>query len=103
MVESFAITATTRPETVPVPVTTPSAGRSPALAFASKPSSTNEPSSRSRAMRSRAKSLPCSRFFSWYFGAPPRRASSASSRTFPSSIGAILPSSPSAGKRIDAD
>ena len=47
--------ATGRPCTRPMPVTTPSAGRSPAVAFASRPSSTKSlpPSSHSSAMRSR--------------------------------------------------
>ena len=71
-VESLAMIATVRPSIVPVPVITPSAGRSPARAsLASSASSTNEPGSSSRAMRSRAKSFFCSPFFWWYFGAPP--------------------------------
>ena len=51
-VGSLAITHTGRPSIVPMPVTTPSAGRSSvgAKALASSPSSTNEPSSSSRAM-----------------------------------------------------
>ena len=47
-VESLAITATGRPSTRAIPVTTPSAGRSPASAFANSPSSTKDPSSVSR-------------------------------------------------------
>ena len=65
-VESLAITATVRPPTAPIPVTTPSAGRSPASALASSPSSTNpSASSSSRASRSRTNSFPCSRALTW--------------------------------------
>jgi hypothetical protein len=65
-VESLAITATVRPPTAPIPVTTPSAGRSPASALASRPSSTKPSAeSSSRANRSRANSLPCSRALAW--------------------------------------
>src|SRR5258708_26010356 len=70
-VESFAMIATVRPAMLAVPVTTPSAGSSGSTAFASSASSTNEPGSMSRAMRSRAKSFPFSAFFAWYLGAPP--------------------------------
>ena len=56
-VGSLAITHTGRPSTRPTPVTTPSAGRSPAMALASRASSTNEPSSSSSASRSRTNSL----------------------------------------------
>src|SRR5687767_966143 len=62
---------TVRPSIIAVPVTTPSAGRSGSLEFASFASSTNDPASTSFAMRSRAKSFPVSAFFWWYFGAPP--------------------------------
>ena len=72
-VESLAISATGRPSMCAMPVTTPSAGRSPASALANNPSSTNEPSSTSSRIRSRANSLPFSAFASWYFGG--RRAS----------------------------
>ena len=75
-VESFAMTHTVRRATRPMPVTTPSAGRSPACTFARSASSTKEPSSRSNASRSRQKSLPCFSAASWYLGAPPRRTSS---------------------------
>ncbi len=63
-VESFAMMATGRPCTRPTPVTTPSAGRSPATAFASRPSSTKSlpPSSHSKAMRSRQNSFPAAAF-----------------------------------------
>ena len=71
-VESLAISATGRPSTVAVPVTTPSAGRSPATTLAKVPSSTNEPSSTSRRTRSRANSLPLPALAWWYFSAPPR-------------------------------
>src|SRR5690606_6600173 len=63
-VGSLAITHTGRPSTVPTPVTTPSARRSSATALARRPSSTNEPGSTSRSMRSRTKSLPCFSSFS---------------------------------------
>jgi hypothetical protein len=65
-VESLAITATSRPPMLPTPVTTPSAGRSPAIALASSPSSTKpSASSSSRRSRSRTNSLPCSRALAW--------------------------------------
>jgi hypothetical protein len=70
-VESLAITHTERPSTLAVPVTTPSAGRSPATTLANRPSSVNDPSSTSNPIRSRANSLPFSALASWYFGAPP--------------------------------
>src|ERR671917_1810451 len=63
-VGSLAITHTGRPSTRPTPVTTPSAGRSAAWLLASRPSSTNESASSSRARRSRTKSLPCAASFS---------------------------------------
>src|SRR5947209_17961588 len=56
-VGSLAITQTGRPSTRPTPVTTPSAGKSPAMALASRASSTHEPSSSRRVSRSRTKSL----------------------------------------------
>src|SRR5690606_545019 len=56
-VGSLATTHTGRPSIRPTPVTTPSAGRSSARLLASRPSSTNEPASSSRASRSRTKSL----------------------------------------------
>ena len=80
-VGSFAITHTGRPSTRPIPVTTPSAGRSPARALASSASSTNESSSRSSAMRSRTNSLFCRASFSPSLARLPSRARSASSRT----------------------
>ncbi len=60
-VGSLATTSAGRPSTRPRPVTTPSAGRPLAWAFASWPSSTNVPSSNSSASRSRTYSLCCSR------------------------------------------
>ena len=63
-VESFAISATGRPSMVAVPVTTPSAGSSPAAAFAYRPSSVKLPSSTSSAMRARANILPRAAAFS---------------------------------------
>ena len=61
-VESLAIRQIRRPSTLANPVITPSAGSPSASAFANSPSSTNDPSSTSRAMRSRAKSLPLAAF-----------------------------------------
>src|SRR6185369_15492638 len=65
--------ATGRPCTRPIPVTTPSAGRSGTPALAKRPSSTKSlaPSSHRSAMRSRQNSLPAAAFASWYLGAPP--------------------------------
>ena len=76
-VGSFAMTQTGRPSTVPTPVTTPSAGRSPAIALARRPCSTNDPSSRSSARRSRTNSLPWRSSFSPSLSRLPRRARSA--------------------------
>src|SRR5918995_5154747 len=56
-VGSLAMTQTGRPSIRPTPVTTPSAGRSAARLLASRPSSTNDPASSSRASRSRTNSL----------------------------------------------
>jgi hypothetical protein len=80
-VESLAMTQTGRPSTVAAPVTTPSAGRPSASALAYAPSSTKEPSSVSRRIRSRANSLPLPALAAWYFSAPPAsmRARSAAS------------------------
>ncbi len=52
-VGSLATTIAGRPSTRPRPVTTPSAGSPSAIALAYRPSSTNVPSSKSSAMRSR--------------------------------------------------
>jgi hypothetical protein len=80
-VESLAIKQTGRPSMVALPVITPSAGNPSAMALASMASSTNESLSTSRAMRSRAKSLPLAALAAWYLGAPPAvtRSRSASS------------------------
>jgi hypothetical protein len=80
-VESLAINATGRPSIVAVPVTTPSAGRSPAATLAKTPSSTNDPSSTSSRTRSRANSLPLPALLSWYFAAPPRSTAARRSGT----------------------
>ncbi len=82
-VGSFAMTHTGRPSTRPTPVMTPSAGRSPASAFASSPSSTNEPSSRRSARRSRTNSLLAAASFSAWRASSrlPRRARAIWSRT----------------------
>ena len=61
---SLATTMAGTPSIVPRPVTTPSAGSPVAMALASTASSTNDPSSSSRSMRSRAVSFPCPRSFS---------------------------------------
>ena len=58
----------------PTPVTTPSAGRSPASAFASSASSTNESASSSSASRSRTNSLFCRASFSAFLGEVALRA-----------------------------
>src|SRR4051794_6921364 len=78
-VESLAMIATGRPCTRPMPVTTPSDGRSPAVALASRPSSMKSlpPSSQSSAIRSRQNSLPAAALLSWYFAVPPLRTLSA--------------------------
>ena len=62
-VGSLAISATVRPPTVPIPVTTPSAPSPSASQLASSASSVNEPSSSRRATRSRTGSLPWSTAF----------------------------------------
>ncbi len=87
-VGSLAITATGRPSTVPTPVTTPSAPSPSCSQLARSPSSTNEPSSRSSATRSRTGSLPCSSALSrWRCGPPARPRSIASWRVRSSLIG----------------
>ena len=73
-VGSFAMTATWRPATVPMPVTTPSAPKPSCSQFASSASSANESGSSSRAIRSRTGSLPCCADFSWWRSGPPARA-----------------------------
>ena len=64
-VESLAISATGRPPTSAVPVTTPSAGSPSASALANRPSSVKLPSSIRNAIRSRANSLPRAAAASW--------------------------------------
>ena len=59
-VGSFAISATRRPPTSAMPVTTPSAPRPSWSQFASSASSANDSGSTSRATRSRVPILPCS-------------------------------------------
>ena len=83
-VGSFAITHTGRPSIRPTPVTTPSAGRSPASAFASSASSTNEPASSSSASRSRTNSLFCDASFSASLARLPccARAACSASRSY---------------------
>src|ERR671923_626727 len=81
-VGSLAISATARPPTEAIPVTTPSAPSPSCSQFASRASSTNESGSTSRATRSRTGSLPCCSDFSWCRRGPPSRArSSASARS----------------------
>src|SRR5919109_2406018 len=82
-VGSLAITHTGRPSTRPVPVTTPSAGRSSARLLASRPSSTNEPSSSSRAKRSRTNSLCWAASLSAPLARLPARARSVSRASSP--------------------
>ena len=81
-VASLAITATCRPPTRPIPVTTPAAGAMPpwALRAMSRPSSSScSPSSSRAAMRSRASSFPTLRCRSIRLGPPPSRTASSSS------------------------
>src|SRR5688572_1532893 len=87
-VESLAISATSRPCTRAMPVTTPSAGRSPASALAKTPSSMNDPASTRSSMRLRANSLPVAVFASWYFGLPPFSAVARVERIF--SVGWLM-------------
>src|SRR4051812_28506976 len=80
-VGSLAMTETGRPPRVPLPVTTPSAPRPSSCQLASSPSSTKEPSSSSRATRSRTGSLPCSAAFARWRSGPPASARSTASST----------------------
>ncbi len=73
-VGSLAIRATRRPSIVARPVTTPSAPSPSSFQLASSASSAKEPSSTSRATRSRTGSLPCSAVFSWWRAGPPASA-----------------------------
>src|SRR5690348_9775949 len=75
-VGSLAISATVRPPIVPSPVTTPSAPRPSASQLASSASSVNEPSSSSRATRSRTGTLPCWADFCLWRSGPPAKARS---------------------------
>src|SRR5918993_1093362 len=84
-VGSLAISATGRPATIAMPVTTPSAPKPSCSQFARSASSVNESASTSRATRSRTGSLPWSRDFSWCRSGPPPRARSSAS--FRSDIG----------------
>src|SRR5918995_6637409 len=86
-VGSLAMTHTGRPSTRPTPVTTPSAGRSAARLFASRPSSTKLPSSSSRASRSRTNSFPWAASLSPTLCRLPARARSVrAARSCPSSL-----------------
>jgi len=93
-VESLAITHTGRPSTVAWPVMTPSAGSPSASTLASAPSSTKEPSSTRRAIRSRANSLPLAALAAWYRSAPPAYTRS---RSLASSCSPIVTSTTSPG------
>ena len=73
---SFAISATGRPATVPIPVTTPSAPRPSCSQLASRPSSASESASSSRATRSRTGSFSCSATFLRWRSGPPSSAAS---------------------------
>src|SRR5262249_333343 len=81
----LAISATGRPPTVPIPVTTPSAPRPSCSQLASRPSSASEPGSRSLATRSRTGSFCCSATFLRCLSGPP--SSAASSAALPSLTG----------------
>ena len=89
-VGSFATTSAGRPSTVPRPVTTPSAGSPLARAFANWPSSTNDPGSMSRAMRSRGCSLPAAASFA-AAASGTRVVAARASRIASSLIGAAFP------------
>ena len=83
-VASFATMTTSRPCTVPTPVTTPADGASPSYwsHATRRPISRNRvPSSQSRATRSRAVSLPWRCCFAARSGPPPALTRSSSSRT----------------------
>src|SRR5262245_59212363 len=81
-VESFAMIATGRPWIRPMPVTTPSAGSSPASAFTSRPSSANgAPGSSSFSRRSRQKSFFCSASLGRARALPDRAASTRARRS----------------------
>src|SRR3954468_5302303 len=78
---SLAISATGRPPTVPIPVTTPSAPSPSCSQLASSPSSANESASRRRATRSRTGSFSCSATFLRCRSAPPSSAASRAALT----------------------
>src|SRR5437764_3124465 len=72
----LAVTEAGRPAIVPEPVTTPSAPSPSSCQLARSPSSTNEPSSRSRSTRSRTGSFPCSAALTRWRSGPPDSARS---------------------------
>src|SRR4029453_15014144 len=78
---SFAIRATGRPPTVPIPVTTPSAPSPSCSQLASSPSSARESASRSLATRSRTGSFSCSATFLRCRSGPPSSAASRAALT----------------------
>src|SRR5918999_722888 len=78
-VGSFAISATGRPPTWAIPVTTPSAPKPTCSQLARRASSTKVPGSTSLATRSRTGSLPWSFDLAWWRSGPPPRARSRAS------------------------
>src|SRR3954451_18388897 len=83
---SLAISATGRPPTVPIPVTTPSAPRPSCSQLASSPSSEREPASSSLATRSRTGSFSCSATFLRCRSGPPSSAASRAALTSLTSV-----------------
>src|SRR4051794_30825642 len=78
---SFAISATGRPPSVPIPVTTPSAPSPSCSQLARRPSSAIESGSSSRATRSRTGSFSCSATFLRCRAGPPSSAASRAALT----------------------
>src|SRR3954471_5653057 len=89
-VGSLAISATRRPPTNAIPVTTPSAPSPSASQLASSASSANDSGSTSRATRSRTGILPCSGRRSRYLSGPPASARSSASPNPPPSVVCVL-------------
>ena len=88
-VGSFATTSAARPFTSPRPVTTPSAGKVPSCALASRPSSTNVPGSKSSSIRSRTYSLPWLTSFAAPDGVGSSAPACAAASRLPSSSGSM--------------
>src|SRR3954471_8138455 len=103
-VGSLAMTLTGRPPIVPLPVTTPSAPRPSSCQLASSASSTNEPSSSSRATRSRTGSFPCSAALArWRSGPPDSARSKAVSRCFVSVMSTTQDAVPERGASTEQE